>query len=180
MTKEIHTKAATPTGKTPRSPRAPHGVSLLAQYTAYMATPHWRSLRRSVLSSAGFKCEACYATSGLVGHHMFYRENMTDSKIEDLMCLCEDCHNLLHRYCKTSRTSVPREKLKTMLLISEIKENTQMGFDDARNRWRKQGRVILKEYRNILKRFSRLNPTMKNLNLIQNEIENFKSRIQSA
>lgn len=67
-----------------------------AEYRQYLESEHWHALRLSALNRANRKCEACSDLRGLNGHHLIYRQPLTDGIPEDIMALCERCHDMWH------------------------------------------------------------------------------------
>lgn len=67
-------------------------------YLEYLQSEHWSSLRLKCYKAAEFQCEGCNDNRKLVGHHMIYRVPLTSCTVDDIMCLCETCHNLFHRW----------------------------------------------------------------------------------
>ena len=48
-----------------------------------------------VYERAGNRCEVCYSPQYLNAHHKTYRHHgYEDLNLEDLICLCYECHNL--------------------------------------------------------------------------------------
>jgi len=54
----------------------------------------WLAMR-GAFERAGFRCERCGVPWGLEVHHLTY-DNLGDESLEDLICLCRDCHRQLH------------------------------------------------------------------------------------
>lgn len=67
-------------------------------YGKYLLTRHWRKVREKKMKEQGYICERCkkkFKTPQLQIHHLTY-ENIGNEKMEDLMCLCTNCHNIIH------------------------------------------------------------------------------------
>ena len=94
-------------------------------YQNYMRGPDWRELRHILLKSKGWKCEHCSSSFDLVGHHMIYRDPLTDCTLDDLMCLCMLCHDCLHRGLSKARIDPPNTREKTKLLIETYKKREE-------------------------------------------------------
>lgn len=90
-------------------------------YKGYMQGESWKTLRRKLMVARNWTCESCQATKNLVGHHMVYRTPLEAGTLDDLMCLCSDCHDILHRGCKTSE-DVPEHREYTVALIAILRE----------------------------------------------------------
>lgn len=67
-----------------------------SRYLSYLQSKPWKQLRGRVIERDGGKCVGCGCASGLSVHHKFYRKDFEDSKIEDLVTLCRDCHRAKH------------------------------------------------------------------------------------
>lgn len=91
-------------------------------YLNYLASEHWAFLKRQCFSLAEHRCEVCADTRLLVGHHIIYREPLTACIADDIMCLCETCHNALHRWlaCKGKKSS-DYDRLQTRSIILRIR-----------------------------------------------------------
>lgn len=73
----------------------------------YYQTPIWKILRKQVLMSRGYTCEKCGACGKEVGgqatlqvHHKSYDNFGGDESLDDLECLCKDCHREQHNQKK--------------------------------------------------------------------------------
>lgn len=77
-------------------------------YGLYLQTEHWRNLRKSVLERDGRTCRHCGSGKHLRVHHITYARRGFE-KLEDLITLCEDCHDKIHRrgkyQCKHEKPS---------------------------------------------------------------------------
>lgn len=80
---------------------------------AYMQTKQWSELKEHRLRIAQNKCEHCGSTNKLHLHHVTY-ERLTQEHIEDVVILCEECHNKVHFILGYNRT--------TLYPISTIKD----------------------------------------------------------
>lgn len=68
-------------------------------YRAYFHSAQWYSKRELVLKRAHNRCEACGSQEVLQVHHKTY-DNLFREPLEDLQCLCKNCHKLYHRSSK--------------------------------------------------------------------------------
>ena len=66
------------------------------QYQAYLRSQKWRAIRSRVMSRAGGTCEGCGILPAHEVHHLTY-ENIGDELLFQLVALCEDCHEKVHR-----------------------------------------------------------------------------------
>lgn len=69
-----------------------------AKYKRYIASPAWAKKRNEYFRANGRVCRACRSTEYLNVHHLSY-ENLEHEPLDDLACLCETCHNLVHSLC---------------------------------------------------------------------------------
>lgn len=65
-------------------------------YQRYLASSHWKELRKVALIRDGYFCQHCGSPDFLRVHHKRYRTNLTKCVPEDLITLCEDCHSKEH------------------------------------------------------------------------------------
>lgn len=68
-------------------------------YLTYLKSDHWNHLRKSKYRQAKMKCQVCFEGGVLHCHHIRYR-NLTDCTLDDLACLCAECHDAFHVACK--------------------------------------------------------------------------------
>lgn len=66
-------------------------------YHEYLETPHWNTTREAAKSRADYRCQVCNTNERtLHTHHRTY-ENRGEEKPEDLIVLCDKCHELFHK-----------------------------------------------------------------------------------
>lgn len=75
-----------------------------AKYTLYLASARWKTLRSKRISESGFRCESCRNTEKLEAHHLTY-ERIFREKMDDLMTLCEYCHDKAEGFVKSGLLS---------------------------------------------------------------------------
>lgn len=71
-------------------------------YQEYLQSDQWKIIRKEVVIRAGFKCQMCGWVNnenryGLQVHHNTY-ENIGCERDEDLVALCNRCHDVFHRH----------------------------------------------------------------------------------
>lgn len=68
------------------------------EYADYLNTERWKTIREMAYARAGFKCQVCGRSDlPLHTHHNTYVHRGEEEKhLEDLVCLCSDCHALFH------------------------------------------------------------------------------------
>lgn len=66
------------------------------QYKEYLTTPEWRETRKKKLKRARYRCQVCNSNEkSLNVHHRTY-ERRGEERDEDLIVLCQDCHEMYH------------------------------------------------------------------------------------
>lgn len=64
-------------------------------YSDYLKTAHWQSLRIQALERAGYRCQVCNSPARLEVHHRTY-ERRGAEHLTDLTVLCAKCHSKFH------------------------------------------------------------------------------------
>lgn len=66
-------------------------------YDKYLLTKHWKNLRLKIAEERKHICEKCnkIIKKGYHIHHLTY-ERIGNEKSDDLMFLCNNCHNKIH------------------------------------------------------------------------------------
>lgn len=66
-------------------------------YYDFLETPYWKAISEKVKIKANYRCQLCNSNIGLNTHHRCY-DNHGDElhHMEDLICICEECHNNHH------------------------------------------------------------------------------------
>lgn len=67
------------------------------QYATYLRSPEWDAKRRGRMALAQYRCEVCNSGEHLQVHHRTYARRGREL-LEDLIVLCEPCHELFTRY----------------------------------------------------------------------------------
>ena len=66
------------------------------KYDEFLKTKYWMAVSRFVREKAG-KCEECGSTTNLHVHHLSYENHGCEHEhLDDLKCLCKDCHLKAH------------------------------------------------------------------------------------
>lgn len=70
---------------------------LSMDYHDFLRTPYWAAVAEMVRKRDNYKCQECGSTENLNIHHKTY-ENHGDEihHLEDLVCLCQKCHEKHH------------------------------------------------------------------------------------
>lgn len=83
------------------------------KYEDFLQTDYWKMVSEQARINAHYKCQLCGCNDKKLNvHHNTYEHRGEEFKhMEDLVCLCEDCHNFYHRkdyleqvelYCENS------------------------------------------------------------------------------
>lgn len=65
-------------------------------YYVYIKSPEWFKRTESVRARNRGICECCNMRQGSCVHHRSY-ENLGKEKEEELLHVCEICHNMIHK-----------------------------------------------------------------------------------
>ena len=80
-----------------RPPDDPEIAALLSlPYRDYLHTDHWQEVRKAALRRAGHRCQWCHCRKRLWVHHRTYARKGQEWP-DDLIALCEKCHDMFHR-----------------------------------------------------------------------------------
>jgi 5-methylcytosine-specific restriction endonuclease McrA len=60
-------------------------------------TVSYEALRQQVMRRDGWRCQSCGTMSNLEVHHKQFRSHSGDDSEENLITLCIQCHNGIHR-----------------------------------------------------------------------------------
>lgn len=98
-----------------------------AEYKKYLKSPQWKALRRNVLDRDNGRCTQCRGTQRLHVHHLHY-STFESEDLDDLVTLCEDCHNVLHGGSprRTKGKKRPPAKFTNQEKRKAREENTQL------------------------------------------------------
>ena len=73
----------------------------MADYNNYIKSKAWHAVRRTALRRSHYSCDICGEKASenthLHVHHLTY-ERFGAENIDDVVVLCEDCHNEVHEY----------------------------------------------------------------------------------
>jgi 5-methylcytosine-specific restriction endonuclease McrA len=72
-------------------------MKLSKEYKEFLASDTWEVIRKEKIEECGNECERCGETVRLQVHHRHYDMEFGKERSEDLMVLCKDCHNLMHK-----------------------------------------------------------------------------------
>lgn len=99
------------------------------KYEEFLQTDYWKLVSEQARINAHYKCQLCGCNDKKLNvHHNTYEHRGEEFKhMEDLICLCEDCHNFYH----TKDKILEREK-SLYEKISEYTEKTYQIIEDLR------------------------------------------------
>jgi len=88
-------------------------------YSRYLKSPEWRTLRRRLYKDRDGKCEDCgkKLKSHYHAHHETY-VRMGHEDLRDLTLLCTQCHQRRHPDKKITRKKKPRIRKSSLLLLA--------------------------------------------------------------
>jgi 5-methylcytosine-specific restriction endonuclease McrA len=66
----------------------------------------YAELRRLILERDGWRCQKCGSSRNLDVHHMSRRSDLGDDAETNLITLCRECHQILHRPASRLPTAV--------------------------------------------------------------------------
>ena len=66
------------------------------EYRQYIRSDEWEKKREERLKKDGYKCQECGTAKNLEVHHITY-ERLGNEDINDLITLCKECHENIHR-----------------------------------------------------------------------------------
>lgn len=71
-------------------------------YKDFLLTTYWKVISKEIKKNAQFRCIVCGKEGLLNVHHRTYEHHGEELKYidKDLICLCENCHNLYHKNSK--------------------------------------------------------------------------------
>jgi len=66
-------------------------------YNEFLQTLYWKTISEKVRISSGFKCKLCNSNKHLSVHHRTYDNHGYElDHMEDLICICQECHSKFH------------------------------------------------------------------------------------
>lgn len=97
------------------------------KYKDYLQTDYWKMVSEQARIKAHNKCQLCGCSDKKLNvHHNTYEHIGEEFKhMEDLVCLCEDCHNYFH-----SKKQILDEKEKDEKVIDYLKKRLKETMDD--------------------------------------------------
>jgi hypothetical protein len=74
---------------------APKKIKDKFEYLSYLQSDEWNELKNKIIDRDKH-CKLCGSTSNLEIHHLTY-DNLYEENLEDLQCLCNRCHENIHK-----------------------------------------------------------------------------------
>lgn len=130
----------------------------------YLKSEQWKTVRLEALVREKAKCQICGEESiSNDAHHIWYPENIYETKEKQLVVLCRTCHEFLHVMlpeCKTDdegfgraqwmkfRNAIVQWRISKVCLFDTLKENTPLmrrlgeAYDVLKNKFQEQCSII--------------------------------------
>lgn len=103
-------------------------------YWELLRDPRWQRRRLEVMELANFACAQCEATDKTLNvHHRIYRKNADpwDYELNELQCLCEDCHEHEHAIRKRIAESMAQMDFADLMVLAGYARGVVNRFDDG-------------------------------------------------
>ena len=76
-------------------------------YKQYLASDHWKEFKAKAARRKRYKkCRTCGSKDKLQLHHRHYRFLMHIHELHSIVCLCDACHNQIHKMAYRDNVSV--------------------------------------------------------------------------
>ena len=125
-------------------------------YNEFLKTEEWKQVAQMVKERDGHKCVICGSTENLNAHHIGYDGDYLDEN--DIVTLCNRCHECLHDGIETMREAVSGGVYK---MLSEKLSDIVLDFY-KRSFTKNEGRFEVCNHENFLKLQSVLDKSIKN------------------
>ena len=125
-------------------------------YDEFLNTEEWRQVAAMVKDRDGNKCVICGSTENLNAHHIGYEGDCLDEN--DIVTLCNRCHECLHDGIETMREAVSGGVYK---MLSEKLSDIVLDFY-KRSFTKNEGRFEVCNHENFLKLQAVLDKSIKN------------------
>ena len=125
-------------------------------YNEFLKTEEWKQIAQMVKERDGHKCVICGSTENLNAHHIGYDGDCLDEN--DIVTLCNRCHECLHDGIETMREAVSGGVYK---MLSEKLSDIVLDFY-KRSFTKSGGRFEVCNHENFLKLQSVLDKSIKN------------------
>ena len=128
----------------------------MKNYNEFLKTEEWKQVAEMVKDRDGNKCVICGSTENLNAHHIGYDGDCLDEN--DIVTLCNRCHECLHDGIETMRDAVSGGVYK---MLSEKLSDIVLDFY-KRSFTKNEGRFEVCNHENFLKLQSVLDKSIKN------------------
>ena len=125
-------------------------------YKEFLKTEEWKQISQMVKERDGHKCVICGSTENLNAHHISYDGDCLDEN--DIVTLCNRCHECLHDGIETMREAVSGGVYK---MLSEKLSDIVLDFY-KRSFTKNEGRFEVCNHENFLKLQYVLDKSIKN------------------
>ena len=125
-------------------------------YNEFLKTEEWKQIAQMVKERDGHKCVICGSTENLNAHHIGYDGDCLDEN--DIVTLCNRCHECLHDGIETMREAVSGGVYK---MLSEKLSDIVLDFY-KRSFTKNEGRFEVCNHENFLKLQYVLDKSIKN------------------
>ena len=125
-------------------------------YKEFLKTDEWKQIAQMVKERDGHKCVICGSTENLNAHHIGYDGDCLDEN--DIVTLCNRCHECLHDGIETMREAVSGGVYK---MLSEKLSDIVLDFY-KRSFTKSGGRFEVCNHENFLKLQAVLDKSIKN------------------
>ena len=125
-------------------------------YNEFLKTDEWKQIAQMVKERDGHKCVICGSTENLNAHHIGYDGDCLDEN--DIVTLCNRCHECLHDGIETMRDAVSGGVYK---MLSEKLSDIVLDFY-KRSFTKSGGRFEVCNHENFLKLQAVLDKSIKN------------------
>ena len=125
-------------------------------YNEFLKTEEWKQIAQMVKERDGHKCVICGSTENLNAHHIGYDGDCLDEN--DIVTLCNRCHECLHDGIETIREAVSGGVYK---MLSEKLSDIVLDFY-KRSFTKNEGRFEVCNHENFLKLQAVLDKSIKN------------------
>ena len=125
-------------------------------YNEFLKTEEWKQIAQMVKERDGHKCVICGSTENLNAHHIGYDGDCLDEN--DIVTLCNRCHECLHDGIETMREAVSGGVYK---MLSEKLSDIVLDFY-KRSFTKRGGRFEVCNHENFLKLQAVLDKSIKN------------------
>lgn len=88
-------------------------MSNYSSYDEYMDSEEWKQIRNRILARDGYRCRMCGTGKQLRVHHIRYPDIYGSESDEDLITVCDSCHQRVHGADIQRKREAVEERKKT-------------------------------------------------------------------